>query len=235
MNDDPDATRARISFLAYADEHVHDLAHVVQNMLADSRRELDLIGTCSGATLAYRFALGGKSVLRIRNLVTINQILWDNNSVDVTRESPLVDAKVAGKLVRAVKNPLSWPGLLRSDLAVRQNIVRVVRHIGVTASKAIVRDDSPGLPSNFQRLRTAGIALTHVFDTEEVGLQYLRDNAGALLESLRRGGELETWTIEGAGHTFGPQAAQRWLVERVSALLLPNVLPNETPTLVLPE
>jgi pimeloyl-ACP methyl ester carboxylesterase len=226
MNDDPDATRARVSFLAYADEHAHDLACIVRDVLGDSKRELDLIGTCSGATLAYRFALGGKSILRIRNLVTINQILWDSNSIDVTRESPLVDAKVAGKLVRAAKNPLSWPGLLRSDLAVRQNIVRVARHIGVTMSKAIVRDDSPGLPSNFQRLRTSGVTLTHIFDTEEVGVQYLRDNAGALLESLRRRGELETWTIEGAGHTFGPVGAQRWLVERVSALLLPDVMPT---------
>jgi alpha-beta hydrolase superfamily lysophospholipase len=224
MNDDPDATRARVSFLAYADEHAHDLACVVRDVLGDSKRELDLIGTCSGATLAYRFALGGKSILRIRNLVTINQILWDSNSIDVTRESPLVDAKVAGKLVRAAKNPLSWPGLLRSDLAVRQNIVRVARHIGVTVSKAVVRDDSPGLPSNVQRLRTSGIALTHIFDSEEVGVQYLRDNAGALLESLRRHGDLETWTIEGAGHTFGPPVAQRWLVERLSALLLPDVV-----------
>jgi alpha-beta hydrolase superfamily lysophospholipase len=229
MDDDPDATRAHVSFLAYAKEHLHDLRFVVQNLGAyvsgssgqGARTELDLIGTCSGATLAYRFALSGMSALRIRNLVTINQILWDNNSVDVTRESPLVDAKVAGKLLRAAKNPLSWPGLLRSDLDVRTNLVRVARHIGVTVSKAIVRDDTPGLPSNFQRLRTSGMTLTHVFDSEEVGVHYLRENAGALLESLRRRGELETWITDGAGHTFGPASAQRWLVERVTALLLP--------------
>ncbi len=220
MND-PDGTRARVSFLAYADEHLHDLEGVVRDFVRDTRRELDLIGTCSGATLAYRFALSGKSATRIRNLVTINQILWDNNTVDLALESPLVDAKVAGKLVRAARNPLAWPGLLRSDLDVRKNVVRVARHVGVTIGKAVVRDDSPGLPSSFQRLRTSGIALTHVFDSEEVGLHYLRDNAGALLDSLRRKGELETWTIDGAGHTFGPQGAQRWLVERVAALLLP--------------
>jgi alpha-beta hydrolase superfamily lysophospholipase len=222
QSEDPDGTRARVSFLAYADEHLHDLECVVRELLGHTRRELDLIGTCSGATLAYRFALSGKSSLRIRNLVTVNQILWDNNSVDLALESPLVDAKVAGKLVRAAKNPLAWPGLLRSDLDVRKNVVRVARHIGLTINKAVVRDNSPGLPSSFQRLRTSGVALTHVFDNEEVGLHYLRENAGSLLDSFRRRGELETWTIDGAGHTFGPQVAQRWLVTRITALLLPD-------------
>ena len=206
-----------VSAEAYCPEHVHDLEVVVRHLAKGGRHELDLVGTCSGATLAYRFVLGGHSVLRVGNLVTINQILWDNEVVDLSQESSLVDAKVTGKLLAAVKSPLKWPTLIRSDLHVRRNILRVVRHV-VSSAKVPRRDEGDRNP--FHRLAATGVRMTQVFDVEEVGPHYLRETYGDSIDRLRRNGQLETWTIEGAGHTFNSGWSKRWLEERLAALLL---------------
>jgi pimeloyl-ACP methyl ester carboxylesterase len=216
--DPPSDAAPTMSSLAYAPEHLSDLACVVQDLLHADTTDLDLVGTCSGATLAYRFAVSGISSVRIRNLVTINQILWDNEVVDLAAESPLVDAKVAGKLAAALRSPLAWPRLLTTDLDVRQNIVRVARHLKSTLHSP-KGSERGALDRNVRRLAVSEIQMTHVFDAEEVGLHYLRERAGEAVEALRRSGALETWTIEGAGHTFGSQYSKRWLEERVAALL----------------
>jgi pimeloyl-ACP methyl ester carboxylesterase len=219
----PSDTAPTMSSLAYAPEHLFDLTCVVQDLVPEGVNGLDLVGTCSGATLAYRFAVSGRSPVRIRSLVTINQILWDNEVVDLAMESPLVDAKIAGKLAEALRSPLSWPRLLATDLDVRQNIVRVARHLKSTvhSPKGVERGV---LDRNLRRLAVSEIQMTHVFDAEEVGQHYLREQAGEAVEALRRSGALETWTIEGAGHTFGSQYSKRWLEERVAALLRPDVI-----------
>jgi alpha-beta hydrolase superfamily lysophospholipase len=212
-----------MSSLAYAPEHQSDLAFIVHGLAEEKVEELDIIGTCSGATLGYRFALSGKSDVRIRNLVTVNQILWDNDVVDLAVESPLVDAKIAGKLAVAMRSPLTWPKLLATDLDIRQNAVRVARHLKSTVRTPKGSGNHP-LNRNLKRLATSGIQLTQVFDAEEVGQHYLREHAGHTVEALRRSGVLESWTIEGAGHTFGSQFAKRWLEERIAALLRPDAL-----------
>lgn len=207
-----------ISAEAYCSEHLHDLEFVVRHLATQTRQDLDLIGTCSGATLAYRFVLSGRCVLRVRNLVTINQILWDNEVVDLSQESSLVDAKVTGKLFAAVKSPLSWPELVHTDLHIRRNVLRVARH-AVSSVKFHWRSRSDER-SAFDRLAASGVHMTQVFDREEVGLHFLRETHRVEIERLRRRGVLESWTIEGAGHTFGSRWSRRWLVERVAALLL---------------
>ena len=207
-----------ISAEAYCPEHAGDLELIVRDLAKTGQTELDLIGICSGATLAYRFVLAGRSVLRVRYLVTINQILWDNGVVDLSQESPLVDAKVTGKLVAAVRSPMSWPQLLRSDLHVRRNMLRVARHAAHSVRPH--RRDRGASTNPFDRLACAGVEMVQIFDVEEVGLHYAREKFGDAMDKLRREGLLESWMVEGAGHTFGSAWSKRWLEARVAALLL---------------
>ncbi len=207
-----------VSAEAYCSEHVGDLEMIVRDLAKTGQTELDLVGICSGATLAYRFVLAGRSVLRVQHLVTINQILWDNGVVDLSQESPLVDAKVTGKLVAAVRSPMSWPQLLRSDLHVRRNILRVARHAAHSVRPHLRHQGASTNP--FDRLACAGVEMVQIFDVEEVGLHYAREKFGDSIDKLRREGVLESWIVEGAGHTFGSSWSKRWLEARVAALLL---------------
>lgn len=197
---------------AYDPVTVEDLARVVAWLrLRSKATAINLIGTCSGATLSYRFALSGTSVMPIDRLISINQILWDTDESAVISSS--IDAKVAEKFAHAARHPLALRDRLRSgDLDLAESFRRVSRHL---KSKARDRSRLGSESDGLQLLNAAGVKVLHIFNDEEIGIHHLK----SLGDSSHATGRVErekTVLISGAGHTFGPRWSKDWLLALLS-------------------
>ena len=191
-------------------------------------KRIVLVGTCSGAYTAYRAARSGRLEANVLALVSINQIIFDDHAWTTEADSPAYAIKARYELGQALRHPSRWVDVLRGDTPVIPALRRLARFsalkVRVTCTTGFARllgraMPAYGVAADMQAIEAHGIRQTYVFDEAETGLGYLRLHTDASMVELETSGRIRRDVVSGAGHTFGPERAKRWLIETLDAAL----------------
>ncbi len=207
---------------AYNDVHVYDVESIqkyVQDTFGTSR--YILVGTCSGAFVAYHAAFGASGPEAV---ISINQIIFDDPSWSTTVESPAMAIRARFELERGLRDPRRWLSLLRGEIPIGPAVRRLWRFVGLRVANKIadLRDQGGvghGPERDLRIIAAKGIKQIYVFDSAETGLGYLDLAAKRAIHDLSHARTLRKEVVSGAGHTFGPQALQTWLADALPGLL----------------
>ena len=214
---------------AYDDVHVADAATIerVARGAFDPDRVV-LVGTCSGAYTAYRAAREARAGDAAVGLIAINQIIFDDHAWTTDGESPAYAIKARYELGQALRHPSRWLDLVRGEIPIIPTLRRLGRFAGlkarVASQAALARlrgrpAPSTGISADVQAIAAAGTALVYVFDEAETGLGYLRLHTDSAMSALQSQGRITHHTVNGAGHTFGPEWSKRWLTQTLDRAL----------------
>lgn len=120
---------------AYNDVHVYDVEAIqkyVRNAFDTSRYVL--VGTCSGAFVAYHAAFGAAAPEAI---VSVNQIIFDDPSWSTTVESPAMAIRARFELERGLRDPRRWISLIRGEIPVGPAVRRLWRFVGLRVANKV--------------------------------------------------------------------------------------------------
>lgn len=174
---------------------------------------LVLAGTCSGAWAAWHSALRGFDGSAPREVVLINQIIFGDDSWDLTEESPAIAVRARHSL----SSSQQWKAVFRGEINVARSARRLLRYAALTTRNRISGFD--GLAGDLEIIRHGGVATTFLFDEDETGLVYLRMHGNGHLDKLIATGQCRVLTVEGAGHVFSSPTSVEWLTDRLGESL----------------
>ena len=195
---------------AYDPIHIDDVSAILRQAPAIVGTEsLVLAGTCSGAWAAWHSALRGFDGAMPREVVMINQIIFGEDSWDLTEASPAIAVRAR----QSLSNRQQWKAVFRGEINVARSAHRLLRYAALTTKNRISGFD--GLASDLEIVRRGGVATTFLFDAEETGLVYLRMHGNGHLDRLIEAGQCRVLTVPGAGHVFSSPASVEWLVAQL--------------------
>ncbi len=173
-----------------------------------------LAGMCSGAWAAWHAMLGG---VRSTEVVLMNQIIFGEDSWDLSEGSPAIAVKTRNSL----GDPERWRAILRGEIHVARSARNLVRYAALTARNRFgagfndLRDDLATITKH-------GIRVHFIFDTNESGLVYVRMHGSARLRLLINEGRITLSTVDDAGHVFSSPASVEWLGAAILQRLTPE-------------
>jgi hypothetical protein len=199
---------------AYDQHHIDDVFAMLRQApaIAGTGR-LVLAGTCSGAWAAWHCALHGFDGTDVGEVVLINQIIFGEDSWDLTNDSPAIAVKTR----QSLSNAKQWKAVLRGEINVARSARRLVRYAALTAKNRLHGFD--GLAGDLEILRRTGVPTTFLFDDDETGLVYLRMHGDGHLRALVDAGQVRVHTVSGAGHVFSSPASVDWLTDQLTEAL----------------
>jgi hypothetical protein len=199
---------------AYDPRHIDDAIAILRQAPAIAGTDrLVLAGTCSGAWAAWHGALHGFDGTDVGEVVLINQIIFGEDSWDLTNDSPAIAVKTR----QSLSNAKQWKAVLRGEINVPRSARRLVRYAALTAKNRLHGFD--GLAGDLEIVRRNGVPTTFLFDDEETGLVYLRMHGNGHLKALIHSGQLRVHTVSGAGHVFSSPASVDWLSGQLTEAL----------------
>ncbi len=170
-----------------------------------------LAGMCSGAWAAWHAMLGGVSST---DVVLINQIIFGEDSWDLSEGSPAIAVKTR----QSLGDPNRWRAILRGEIRVARSARNLVRYAALTARNRFgpgfsdIRDDLDTIAEH-------GTRVHFIFDADESGLVYVRMHGGARLRELLSEDQITLSTVDDAGHVFSSPASVEWLGSALVQLL----------------
>ena len=173
-----------------------------------------LAGMCSGAWAAWHAMLGG---LRSTDVVLMNQIIFGEDSWDLTAGSPAIAVKTR----RSLGDPERWRAILRGEVHVARSARNLVRYAALTtrnrfgAGFSDLRDDLETIAKRSTRVH-------FIFDRDESGLVYVRMHGSTRLRELIDEGRISLSTVDDAGHVFSSPASVEWLCATLLERLTPE-------------
>ncbi len=199
---------------AYDPAHIDDVSAILRQApaIVGSKR-LVLAGTCSGAWAAWHSALRGFDGTAPREVVLINQIIFGEDSWDLTEASPAIAVRAR----QSLSNRQQWKAVFRGEINIARSTRRLLRYAALTTKNRISGFD--GLASDLEIVRRGGVATTFLFDDEETGLVYLRMHGNGHLDQLVDAGQCRILTVPGAGHVFSSPSSVEWLAAQLGNAL----------------
>lgn len=184
-------------------DDVHDIDAAAAALLGTSK--VLLSGLCSGAWAAWHATLSGVTATEV---MLVNQIIFGEDSWDLTEDSPAIAVKTRQSLTDAQR----WKALLKGEINVQRSARRLVRYVALQAKNRF-GEGFDGLSADLAKLREQGTPVRFIFDADETGLVYLRMHGSDALPGLEVRGKVRVQTIAGAGHVFAPPATAQWLAD----------------------
>ena len=188
---------------AYDPMHIADVLDIdraAANILGTSK--VAVAGMCSGAWAAWHATLHG---LRSTRVILINQVIFGDDSWDLSEGSPAIAVKTRQSLGSIAR----WKALLQGEINVARSARRLIQYASMTARSHLHHGDA--MTEEFATLTRQATSVTFIFDSEETGLRYLEMHAANDLERLKVSRQIRVITVERAGHVFAPPAQSRWL------------------------
>ena len=193
-----------------------------------------LAGLCSGAHTSFHAALDLERSPIVES-VLINPLTFaytPGMSLDVSAEP---HAARSHRYWRSMGSVQGWLKLLRNDVGVatiaRDVVARgriVARHWRDAAglrrdehTNATARTD---LGANLRRLVERRRKLTLVFSRFDPGYDLLMVEAGGIVKTQRKSGQVNVWFIEGANHTFDARKPRAEMVASLTSFLTKRYL-----------
>lgn len=172
-----------------------------------------IAGMCSGAWSSWHAMLGG---LRSSTVVLINQIIFGEDSWNLSEGSPAIAVKTRHSL----GDPSRWKAALRGEVRVTRSARNLARYASLTARNRF-GSGFHGLSEDLETLGTHRAKVHFIFDEHESGLVYLKMHGSAELPRLTDSGRVTISTVSGAGHVFSSPASVDWLVDTLVRKLRP--------------
>jgi alpha-beta hydrolase superfamily lysophospholipase len=193
---------------SFPDHMLDDLREAIALVRRDApARPVIVAGLCSGGWLAFDAARQG---IGIDAFVAINPPLFFRDNAE-GKEWASHGAQLE-RFQQSVWSPAKWISTLRHP-RVGMNVMRVVmktlRRHAAAALARVRRTPQPGtLAADLASIAARGIRGHFVFSRGDAGLAYLQLHASTSLarKNIRR--LVARTVVDGAGHTFRPQAAQ---------------------------
>lgn len=188
----------------------------------------DLLGICSGGFHAFRSALVGLPFAKVLSLNPVNFYWTEGMQLDV----PIHDHKhevvrLAAGYRRSVLDPQKWRRLLVGDVDVRlaarvvgRRISSRARLIGQKLARLFRVRLKNDLTEDVKLASSRETRLELIFSEGDPGLSILTEQAGSMVEKLRRAGRLVVMEVPGADHTFSSESSRNDLKAMLTQRLL---------------
>lgn len=205
----------------YTPRAIADVAAAVAWLRARAGvEEVHAIGLCSGAYSAQRAADAG---VALDGFVAINPLTFAYEPGMRIAYPDHVVASEAARYRERARSTEAWKKLLAGRVRVgvlAQVMVRRAASVAFRSARGLaVRAGvaaSGALGMELERIAARGVAIRFLFSAGDPGIELLREQAGPVVERLRRTGRLEIVEIAGADHTFTPLRVQEDFVLALS-------------------
>jgi alpha-beta hydrolase superfamily lysophospholipase len=200
---DSEASPGAADNVAYAARALDDVREAIAFMRRRApARPILVAGLCSGAWHAFRAASEG---LGVDAIFAVNPPLYlrDGASIEVPEIHEI------GGYRRAVRDRSRWKNALHGRAAygdVGRVFYAYAKKKAVVGIRSVLGGRQEGLARELETIDTRGIASLFVFSNGDSGHEYFRLHGR--LSRFRSGSHIRHVVVDGAGHTFGPPAAQ---------------------------
>jgi pimeloyl-ACP methyl ester carboxylesterase len=189
-----------------------------------------LVGLCSGAYHGLKAAAAGSAVTSV---VIVNPLTFFWKPGMSLEYGDFQATSESNRYVRSASSLASWIKLLRGRVDLRAAIsVFTRRFVAITRNglREIARvlgiDLKDDLASELRRITRQGTRIYFIFSASDPGHAMLREQAGRIVDKLRRDGQLRISIVDGADHTF----TAHWNRDRLIELLMAHLERNVTAT-----
>ena len=194
---------------AYSELHVGD-ARTIDAAAAEllGAPRTVIAGMCSGAWAIWHAALEG---LRASDVVLMNQIIFGEDSWDLSESSPAMAVKTRQSLGDLER----WRKIFRGEIRVKRSIRNLARYAAL-ATRNRFGSGATGLRSDLDTLAKLRTDVHFLFDRGESGLVYLNMRGKTTLSGLINEGRITIDVVSQAGHVFSSPQSVDWLWEMIA-------------------